>query len=114
MVTITDYKTIEKENGESFNLLIVQGGLQVEKSKTTGKTYFTAKTATVSSTFDENMCKSLIGQQIDGSVEKVSVEPYEYTVPSTGEIITLNHSYQYVDENGTIINEQVATNEVVY
>jgi hypothetical protein len=114
MVTITDYKTIEKENGESFNVLIVQGGLQAEKSKSSGKTYFTAKVANVSSTFDENMCKSLIGQQIEGSVKKVSVEPYEYNVPGTDEVLTLSHRYEYVDENGTIVSEQVTSTEEVY
>ncbi|KQC32504.1 hypothetical protein AAU57_03510 [Nonlabens sp. YIK11] len=114
MVTITDFKTIEKENGESFNILIVTGGLQAEKSKSTGKTYFTAKTASVSSTFDEAMCKSLVGQQIEGSVKKVTVEPYEYAIAGTDEVITLSHRYEYVDENDTIINEQVASREVVY
>jgi hypothetical protein len=114
MVTITDYKTIEKENGESFNVLIVQGGLQVEKSKSTGKFYFTAKTANVSSTFDKDTCKSLIGQQIEGSVKKVSVEPYEYNIPGSDEVITLSHRYEYVDETGTIVNEQVTTAEEVY
>lgn len=107
MVTITDYKRIENENGEPFNMLVVQGGLQTVKSKTTGRSYLTAKKANVSCTFDEATCKSLIGQQIDGNVRKVNVDPYEYTVPSTGEIITLSHSYQYVDETEEIMDKQV-------
>lgn len=107
MVTITDYKTIENENGDSFNILVVQGGLQTVKSKQTGRTYFTAKKARVSCTLDEATCQQMIGQQIDGHVIKVEVEPYEYTVPSTGEIITLTHSYQYVDETEEIMDKQV-------
>jgi uncharacterized OB-fold protein len=114
MVTITDYKTMTNENGKSFNLLVVQGGLESVKSKNTGKTYFTAKTANVSCTFEEEMCKTLIGQQIDGSVNKVSVDPYEYTVPETGEILTLTHRYQYVDEHDTVIQEHVAKEGVVF
>lgn len=114
MVTITDYKTRKKENGESFNVLVVQGGLETVKSKATGKNYFTAKTANVLCTFDESMCQSLIGQQLEGSVQKVAVEPYEYTAPETGEIITLTHRYEYVDVNDTVVKEQVANSETVY
>lgn len=113
MVTITDYKTIENEIGESFNVLVVQGGLQTVKSKVTGRNYFTAKTANVSCTFDEATCKGLIGQQIDGHVKKVEVDPYEYTVPSTGEIITLSHSYRFIDETQEIVESQVIPTTVV-
>ena len=35
---------------------------------------------------------------MDGRVQKVSVEPYEYAIPETGEIIILSHSYEFVSE----------------
>lgn len=114
MVTITDYKTIETGNGESFNVLVVQGGIQTVKSKATGRSYLTAKTARVSCTFDEATCQSMIGLQIDGSVRKITVDPYEYTVPSTGEIITLTHSYQYLDDTEDVIQSHVAPLMEVY
>jgi len=77
MVTIVDYKTFENEDEKKFHVLIVQGGLEAVKSKETGQAYFTAKTARVSCTFDENTCKGLIGTEIPGTIKKVEVEPYD-------------------------------------
>ena len=83
MVTIKDYKTFQKENGENFFALVVQGGLEAVKSKETNRTYFTAKTATVACTFDEETCVNLIGTEMPGKIMKVDVEPYEYAIPDT-------------------------------
>jgi len=33
---------------------------------------------------------------------KVEVEPYEYALPETGEIITLSHRWEYVKESDKI------------
>lgn len=107
MVKIVDFKTYERQDGSEFNVLIVQGGIEAVKSKETGKTYFTARKTSVPSTFDAVTCESLIGSDFGGSIKKVEVEPYEYTVPSTGEIITLTHSYQYVSEEESIVNSNV-------
>ena len=37
MVTITGFKTYQKEGGEEFYALEVQGGIEMIKSKETGK-----------------------------------------------------------------------------
>lgn len=113
MVTIVDYKTYERENGTTFNTLVVQGGIEAVKSKETGKTYLTARTARVSCTFDEFMCESLKGTQLPGSVKKVVSAPYEYAIPSSGEIVTLTHRYEYLDEQETIVNNNVIQAEEV-
>ncbi len=114
MVTIVDYKSFEKENGEKFYCLVVQGGLEVVKSQQTGKTYFTAKTVKVPTTFDENTCLGLIGEKISGVVKKVETDPYDYTVSETGEIIQLNHKYEYVSEEDNIIESNVMQKELVH
>jgi hypothetical protein len=103
MVTIVNFKTFTKEDGEDFYGLVVQGGIEVVKSQQTGKTYFTAKTATVSTTFDEQTCAGLIGTKLDGHVQKVECDPYDYTVKDTGEIIELHHRYDYVSEEDYVI-----------
>lgn len=59
------------------------------KSKETGRFYATAKRASISSTFDENTCKSLIGTTFPGSIGKEECDEYEYTIPDTGEIINM-------------------------
>jgi len=61
MVAVKDYKQRQSKDGEEFFVLVLQGGVTPVKSKETGRMYFTAKTCTVSSTFDEETCKQLIG-----------------------------------------------------
>ncbi len=48
------------------------------------------------STLDEATCKQMIGTQLDGSIQKLSCEPYEYVVADTGEVIELAHRWAYV------------------
>jgi len=96
MVRIIGFKKRETEDGKEFFALEVQGGLTMEKSKTTGKFYVTANKATISSTFDEATCKALIGTELEGKVEKVPSEPYEYTIRETGEVAMLAHRFEYV------------------
>jgi len=107
MVTIADYKSIEKENGDKFFVLEVQGSPEVARSKQTGRVYLTARTTNVPVTFGEQVCKNLIGTQMDGSIKKVECEPYDYIVKETGEEIELTHRYEYVDEALEAISAQM-------
>lgn len=111
MVQIVGYKKIEKEDGSAFFLLEVQGGLEPVKSKATGKLYLTARKASVSCSFDEVTCQGLIGTKIEGAVTKIEVEPYQFVIKETGEVITRNHRYEYVTEEELILNENLALNE---
>lgn len=97
MVRIINYKRRESADGEFF-VLEVSGGIEMVKSKTTGMYYATTKKATVTSTFDEETCISLIGMDMPGKIEKVECEPYEYTLQETGEILVLHHRNTYVPE----------------
>jgi hypothetical protein len=99
MVRIVNYLKRETEGGKEFFLLELQGGIEMVKSQETGKFYLTARKAVIASTFDELTCKGLIGTELEGKVVKVSCEPYEYTIKDTGEVITLNYRYEYVQEN---------------
>lgn len=110
MVRIIDYRVRESRDGEPFLALIVQGGLQLVKSKETGMYYATAKKASIPSTFDELTCQSLIGQEIDGTIERVECEPYEITNEETGEVLELSHRWIYVKEGETV--EQAVKAEV--
>jgi hypothetical protein len=113
MVRVIDYKRIKTEAGKEFNLLVVQGGVEPLVSKKTGKTYLTMRKANVSTTFDAASCESLIGIELQGSIEKVICEPYDYTVKETGEIITLTHNWQYVDPDIVNASSQVINKELV-
>jgi hypothetical protein len=113
MVTIVDYKTYQKEDGTDFYALVVQGGLEAVKSQETGRTYLTARTTKVPCTFNESTCESLKGSTLPGRIQKVEVEPYEYTIPDTGEMITLTHRYEYISEEESILKENVIEEEAV-
>lgn len=113
MVTIIDFKTFTKDNGENFYGLVVQGGIEATRSLQSGTMYFTAKTATVPTTFNEATCKSLIGTTLDGSVKKVECDSYDYTIKDTGEIIQLSHRYEYITNEEEILHKNLISEEVV-
>lgn len=98
MVTIVDFKERTSGEGEQFYVLILQGGVEMVKSKETGRFYATAKRASISSTFDENTCKSLIGTTFPGSISREECDSYEYVIPETGEVLNLQHRWVYQDD----------------
>ncbi|QKJ63343.1 hypothetical protein [Flavobacterium sp. M31R6] len=113
MVKIFDVKTFTTETGKVLSMLIVQGGLEPLVSNKTGKIYLTMRKANISTTFDEATCKSLVGTELPGNIEKVACEPYEYIVKETGEILTLKHNWQYIDEDLMNAHSQVIKKELV-
>ena len=113
MVTIVDYKTYQREDGTEFHILMVQGGVEAIKSKQTDKVYLTARMARVACTFNKNMCKAAIGTTLEGRIERVETEPYQYNNPETGEIMTLGHRYEFISEEESIVKDNVIKSEVV-
>ena len=113
MVRIIDYAERTNSAEEKFYSLILQGGVEMVKSKETGRYYAMAKRASITSTFDEETCKSLIGSELPGSIQKQQCEPYEFTNPETVEVLQLNHRWVYVKEGETVedavFEEQVVT-----
>lgn len=97
MVRIISYKKRQKDEKDFF-ILEITGGIEMVKSTQTDQFYATAKKAHITSTFDEETCKALIGMEMPGSVQKIDCEPYQYTVQDTGEVIMLAHTYAYVPE----------------
>ena len=102
MVRISNYIKRTTEEGKDFFVLELQGGVEIVKSQETGKSYMTARKASMSCTFDEATCISLIGTELPGSVKKVACEDYSYTIKDTGEIITLSHRFEYVEQEAAI------------
>ena len=102
MVRIIDYKERTNSEGETFFALILQGGLELVKSQETGRYYATGKSASITSTFTEEVCQSLIGQEIPGSIKKVECEPYNFTIENPGEVVELSHRWEYFKEGDTM------------
>jgi len=112
MVTIIDFAKRKNSSGEEFNALVLQSGIEMVKSHATGRYYATAKKTSVPSTFDEATCRSLIGTEIPGSVQRIETAPYLFTVPDTGEVIQLTHRWVYLKE-GEVLADQVVAPEKV-
>lgn len=104
MVRIIDYKTRLSSAGEPYMVLIVQGGIALVKSKETGMYYATSKKSGIPCTFDEATCKNLIGQELDGTIERVDCEPYDFVNENTGETIRLDHRWVFVKQGDTVEN----------
>ncbi|WP_293302311.1 hypothetical protein [Pedobacter sp. UBA4863] len=98
MVTIVGYQKRKNEEEKEFFVLILQSGIEVIKSQTGGM-YATAKKASLPSTFTEETCRQLIGQELTGRIKKVDCEPYEFVIPDTSEVITRSHRYEYSTED---------------
>ena len=113
MVRIINYKQREREDGTTFFLLELQGGVEMVLSKETEQYYATAKKAFITSTFDEVTCQALIGSEMNGSVVKKEVEPYTYVVKETGEELVLTHRWVYVPEDTTTTKEDKAVNQLM-
>lgn len=109
MVRIINYQKRMTEEGKEFFTLDLQGGIEIVKSQETGKHYMTARKASMSCTFDEATCQSLLGTELPGSVIKVDCEEYAYTIKDTGEVITLSHRFEYVDQEPAITPEKSKT-----
>lgn len=97
MVKVTNAHLRQGEKG-NFMSLELMGDIELVQSQSTGRFYATAKRCFISSTFDEMTAKSFIGKEIPGEIKRVQTEPYDFTVPETGEVIRLAHTYSYVPE----------------
>lgn len=96
MVTIVNYhQRTSSKDGKTFITLELQGPVELVQSMETDRFYATARKCSISSTFSEEVAKTLIGTQFSGSIVRVQKEPYDYTIPETGQIVRLAHGYEY-------------------
>src|SRR5690606_1056761 len=83
-------------DGKTFFMLELTGDLEIVNSQITGKPYATIRKTSIPSTFDENICKMMVGKQMPGQILKVETEEaYEFTIKDTGEVLNLNYRYEY-------------------
>ena len=95
MITVSDYKIRQTEDGRTFIALELIGGLEFIPSMKTGKHYATTRRCSMASTFDEVTAKMMIGSQVPGHIIREWAEPYAYTIKETGEVILLDYHYVY-------------------
>ena len=112
MVTIIGYSLRENKEGKEFIALQLQGDLVFVQNQETGRFYLTSKKCSITTTFDEDTAKSIIGKELPGNIVKVQCEEYEYEVEETGELLTLSHRWEYVPEaqipSMKVVSSQIA------
>jgi len=106
MVRVKEIKTVKKEDGTEFHCLIVEGDLEPVISNKTGRIYLTKRTAVVPTTLDQEACMATIGTQLDGEVQKVLCDPYNYVLED-GTAIELAHRWEYRDPNLEIVKNHI-------
>jgi hypothetical protein len=85
-------------DGKEFISLDLQGEVEMAQSMETGNFYATVRKASIPSTLSEEFAKGLIGTKLPGVIKRIASDPYDYTVPETGEVIQLQHRYTYQPE----------------
>jgi hypothetical protein len=101
MVTVIGAEKRTSATKGDFMVLELMGGIEMVQSMQTGRFYATARKCTVSSTFSEQTALAMIGQTMPGTIQRVQTDAYQFTVPETGEVIQLAHTWQYVPENAS-------------
>jgi len=105
MVTIIGVDERVGENG-TFNVIVLQGKIEVAKSQVSGMPYLTARKTSVPFTFSVEQAKSLIGTELPGEIERYECMEYEFKLPGTKKKLKLNHKFRY-DPNPTVLEEVV-------
>ncbi len=99
MVTITGYHKRKNQEGGSFLVLTIEGGVTMSQSESTGNWIASTLKTNIIASMDEKTCMTMIGQQLPGTIERKACAPYSYTIPSTGEEKTLNYTYEYSSDD---------------
>jgi hypothetical protein len=97
MVTVKNVHLREGEK-KTFMSLELVGDVELVQSQNSGRFYATVRRCFMSSTLDEETAKGLIGTKFKGNIIRVEADPYDFTLPESGEVIQLSHRWDYVPD----------------
>lgn len=95
MVTVTSCLERQRKDGTTFTVLEISGGVELVMSQKTQRYYATLRKCNIPFTGTLETAKLMVGQKIEGNIVRVICEPYEFTSPTTGEVLKLQHSWAY-------------------
>lgn len=101
MITIVGLRRCEGKKGPLIALDLL-GDVEMIQSQDTGRFYATARRCSVASSFDERTAQMMVGRSMPGTIERTGCAAYDYTIPESGEVIKLAHTYQYVPERTAV------------
>ncbi len=99
MVTISAFHEVQRKDGTKFISLELTGQAELFQSQNSGKWYATVRRCRVPSTFDAKIAQTMIGQRLPGEILRTICDPYDFINPRTGEVMRLQHSYAYSQDN---------------
>jgi hypothetical protein len=66
LVTVVGYSLKKSQKGEDYYIWIYQGGIEMIKSKVSEKYYAMQKKCSITSTFNEEFAKAIVGEKLSG------------------------------------------------
>jgi len=106
MVQIIGFEKKQSKSKESYAVLILQGEPEVLISKTSGRPYISARKTTIPCALEDKQAQALIGKELPGSIERVSVTPFQLTLAS-GKKVKISSAFQYMPPE--MVNDKEVT-----
>lgn len=96
MVNVIGFqKRTAMDNRDYYVIQLQSDEIELLISQTTGRHYATLKKCWMSTTFDEQTCKLMLGKKMPGTILKEECDPYSFVIEETGEEMTLNFRNVY-------------------
>lgn len=96
MVNVIGFqKRTAMDDRDYFVIQLQSDEIELIASKTTGRHYATLKKCWMSTTFDEQTCKLMLGKKMPGTILKEECDPYSFVIEETGEELTLSFRNVY-------------------
>jgi hypothetical protein len=95
MVQIIGFEKKQSKTKESYAVLILQGEPEIMISKSSGRPYVSARKTTIPCALEENQARALLGKELPGTIERVSVTPFQLTLAS-GKKVKISSAFQYM------------------
>jgi hypothetical protein len=96
MLKVIDAQTrVNAKTKEEYNIVVLQGNVEIQKSQSSGKFYLGSKTISVPTTLNLNEAKKLIDSFIPGEIVKIDCPEYLVPVPNSNKKLKITHTFQY-------------------
>jgi hypothetical protein len=96
MVQIIGFEKKQNEKTkESYSVLVLAGDPVILISKSSGRPYVSVRKTTIPCALEDSQAKALIGKELPGSIQKISVKPFEVKL-ATGKKVKISTAFQYM------------------